>query len=973
MQRDLHLEIEILEDRVLLSTVQVDASGSVGDEAFDLVIGGEIVASFALQGTQQQSFVFDSTAVITADEIRIEFTNDLMNSAEGTDRNLIIDKITIDEEVFETESPFTFSTGSYSEFGLAPGNWQTEYLHTNGFFQYSSLSPSTLQVIAAGTTGDEVLQVEINGQTIGQFQVSTELESYTINSELNIDPNRDVVRVAFTNDLFAPGIDRDLIVDKIIVDGIEFESEAETTYSTGTWVAAGVPHEGFLNSNTLHVTGYFEYEAATDIVVRAAGEEGTEQIRLQIDGLTATTYDLSTNFETFTYRHFTKLTPDQIRVEFFDDVYLPENGIDKNVLVDWIRIEGMQIETESNDVYSNATYSNDGLEPGFGRGSILHTNGFFQFGFLPLVDEFSLPEDSQNVPLAVLNNDRIDGAPGLEIVVGPSNGIASIVNGELVYSPNSDYEGVDKLYYRLDVGSAVVASVEINVRGSHQQPQNLINPAVPAELTPSGKTLIVERLVKLPLDFNGRQLRVNMMATLGDRVFVVTDGAFGGGAQIYELLTDADGTVTAQVFLYVGAAVVSNGFEIDRSTPLNGLRSVAFHPEFDTNGRFYVTYVGKRPTSEIDTFYISNPENPVGVDSVLAEFTFDFATGLVDTTSYREVFRVGMPVNDHPIRQAVFNPFAQPGDEDYGLLYIGHGDGSEQSAVAGDGQNRDGLGKILRINPLASDEQPFTVPDSNPFVGLNDFPDSVYAFGFRNPHNLTFAQDSSGQVHLLATEIGRDNIEEINVVVKGGNYGWADREGVFIHLNGEGQVNGINANIANLPSDDANNDYIYPVSVFGHDGIPGDFFVGQAIAGGHVIQNGSSELDDQFVFLEFATDGRAYHFDFSDALQQTTDLDLADPNRDSPDDLTWLNPQELTILFDHDNDESTTPLVRDSLKDVLDDEPDFETILSAGKVRADLRLGQGPEGELYILNKRNGWIYIVSNTRTEVSAPQDVS
>ena len=185
-------------------------------------------------------------------------------------------------------------------------------------------------------------------------------------------------------------------------------------------------------------------------------------------------------------------------------------------------------------------------------------------------------------------------------------------------------------------------------------------------------------------------------------------------------------------------------------------------------------------------------------------------------------------------------------------------------------------------------------------------------------------------------------------------------------MNGEGQINGINANIENLPEDDANNNYIYPISIFGHDGQPGDFFVGQAIAGGHVIQNGSSELDDQFIFLEFATDGRAYHIDFSDALEQTTSLDPNDTNRDSPGDLTWLNPQELTVLFDHDNDSSTTPLVRDSLKDVLDDEPDFQTILSAGKVRADLRLGQGPNGELYILNKRNGWIYVARNTIAEI-------
>jgi hypothetical protein len=238
--------------------------------------------------------------------------------------------------------------------------------------------------------------------------------------------------------------------------------------------------------------------------------------------------------------------------------------------------------------------------------------------------------------------------------------------------------------------------------------------------------------------------------------------------------------------------------------------------------------------------------------------------------------------------------------------------------------------------------------------------DEVFATGFRNPHNLTFALDAAGQSHLIVTEIGRDNIEEINIVVKGQNYGWADREGPFVQAGDE--VSGINVGIGNLPGDEANNEFIYPVSLLGHNGEIGDSFIGQAIAGGHVIQNGSADLDDQFVFVEFSTDGRAYHIDFSETLEQVTSLDPNDPTRSDPGDLTWLTPQELTILFDHDNNDSTTPLIRESLKDVLDDEPDFQPFYSEGKTRADLRLGQGPNGELYILNKRNGWIYLATNT-----------
>ena len=181
--------------------------------------------------------------------------------------------------------------------------------------------------------------------------------------------------------------------------------------------------------------------------------------------------------------------------------------------------------------------------------------------------------------------------------------------------------------------------------------------------------------------------------------------------------------------------------------------------------------------------------------------------------------------------------------------------------------------------------------------------------------------------------------------------GQVNRKGILV---GERSINGID----NLPSDEALNGFPFPNVIWGHEGVVGESFVGQAIAGGHVIQNGSSDLDDQFIFLEFATDGRAYHVDFSEMLAQTTSLN----STEGPENLTWVTPQELTILFDHDNDDSTTPLVRRSLKDVLDDEPDFSTVFSAGKVRADLRLGQGPNGELYILNKRNGWVYVATNT-----------
>lgn len=823
------------------------------------------------------------------------------------------------------------------------------------------VTPTTIEVIARGTTGEELFSLEIDGQRIGSVQVGTTFDSYIFQLPTSFVPEENEFFVRFTNDLIDGEINRDLIVDKIVVNGVIYETEADTTYTTGSWQGAGLPTTGYQNTERLTNNGYFHYSATKDLIVYASGDEGNEQFELLIDEVTVATYNVGTEFTEFRYQAPIDITPERIRIQFVGDQFEPENGIDKNVNVAYIEVDGRRVNTDDPVVFSTGTWTDaDGIVAGFGRGTTLHTDGYFQFASPPTlpVDQFEIPEDSIDVPLAVLANDETPFT-AFEIAAPPVNGTAVIVDGELLYTPSPDYTGSDVLFYRETGSTGEGIRVDIEVMPSHQQPQHLLNPEVASELTPSGKFLLVEKVAQLPRADNGGQPRMNSMTTLGDRIFVVTDGSVQGEGKIYELVTQ-NGETSVELFFDVGQAVTANtGLNIDNSSPLNGLRSFDFHPEFANNGKLYITYTGERPTEPYDTTYLSEPETPVDVESVLAEFTFDFTTNSVDASSYREVFRVGMQNSEHSIRQAIFNPYAIPGDEDYGLLYIGHGDGSEQSAVSGDGMNNDALGKILRIDPLATDTAPYATPSTNPYVGDPDMIDEAYAIGFRNPHNLTFAIDTEGNVQLIVTEIGRDNIEEINIVQPGKNYGWAEREGVFVHSPASGTINGID----NLPADEALNGYTFPNAFWGHEGVIGESFVGQAIAGGHVIQNGSSELDNQFIFVEFATDGRAYHVDFSAMLAATTELNPDDPLRGSPAELTWVTPQELTILFDHDSDPSTTPLVRSSLKDVLDDEPDFQTILSAGKVRADLRLGQGPNGELYILNKRNGWVYVATNTQ----------
>lgn len=977
------LQIEQLEDRMMLSTVEVIAAGNTGNEAFRIRVDGVSVAPFRGIGTEFSTFTYESDEELSADQISIEFANDRWLPELGIDNNLIVDKIVIDGVEFESESPTTYSTGTWTAENSAvlPGNWESETLHSNGYFQYAPRQGggggSVIEVLATGSTGEEQMRVSLNGQALGLFSVLNSERSYELAADIEFDPGTDALQVEFTNDAYDPVTekDRNLYVNKVIIDGIVYEIESPSTLSSGTWQQGIGVVPGHYETELLHTNGYFEIlEKTSDLAIRAKGNIGTEQLNLYIDNVNVATFELTDSFLTYDYSHNQFVFGSQIRLEFNNDVSGAIDNEDTTVTVDWLQIDGVQTETNAYSTYSSGARVVDGLPvEGFRNGETLVENGYFQFNAIVLTpDTFDIPEDSVSVPLAVLANDL--KAEGFDLKIGtftrPQHGRLSKVGGEFFYTPDPEFVGTDSFKYNVITNNGNrtehAVMVSVNVLESHQQPQRRVDGRVASEITPSGLVLEVEKLVKIPFGDQNRHSRMNALTTVGNRVFVTTDGAVQNEGDIFEIVTDTEGNVTVELFLDVGNTIFANtGLFVDNTDPQGGLRGLAFHPEFETNGKFYTAFMGERPPSQADRTYISDVPNSVGVDSVLAEWSVDPVTGEVDPDSYREVFRVGMPVYDHPIRGITFNKLAQPGDEDYGLLYIGHGDGSELSAVAGDGLNNDGLGKILRIDPRQSGSSSYTVPSSNPFVNDPTMIDEAFAIGFRNPSNFTFARDSQGVIHMLAAEIGRDNIEEINVVVKGGSYGWADREGPFVH---DRSSTGINGNISELPSDDVLNGFVYPSAILGHDGPINTSFVGQAIAGGHVISNGSSELDGEYVFVEFSTTGRAFHVNFEDLLAQVTSLDAADPDRDDPSELTWATPSELTILFDHDNDDSTSPLIKSSLKDVLDDEPDFVSIVTAGGVRADLRLGEGPNGELYILNKRNGWVYIATNTQI----PRDI-
>lgn len=448
---------------------------------------------------------------------------------------------------------------------------------------------------------------------------------------------------------------------------------------------------------------------------------------------------------------------------------------------------------------------------------------------------------------------------------------------------------------------------------------------------PSDVQLEVMPFVEMPLATSGRAGRWNDMEHTGERLFVSNEH----DGRIYEI-TDR----IANLWFDVAGAIQSvTGRNLNIDNPWHGgLRGFAFHPDFRSNGKFYVSMMQDRPANPSNFHYLSDAGVEVA-DSVVVEWTVDPQTFAVDTNSYRELFRVGIPEYDHTIKQIGFNPYAQPGQEDYGLLYIAHGDGSAESSVAQGGERNDALGKILRVNPLLSGASSYSIPSGNPFVGDEAMADEVYSLGHRNPHHLAFLPDGG----LLVTEAGHDNIEEVNLVEKGANYGWSRREGAFVHLDSGTLANGISA----LPADDATNGLTYPVIQFGHTGAAGASFVGQSLGGGFLLDNGS-ELEGEFFTVDFVRSGRLFHSSLNSILASQTTGDPAQ--------LTMAQSFEASIAFDHDND-AGTDAVPYTAPELLQATGAYD-----GSGRVDIRIGQGAFGEMYLMNKRNNMIYLVRNS-----------
>jgi len=232
----LELYAEALENRLMLSTVSIEALGQTGEESISVSVAGQTVLTQDNISTQGEVLSFQTDGNFDLGELQISFTNDLFDPANNFDRNLVIQKVVVDGVEFFADDPSVFSTGTYLDAdGVTPGFGRGNILHANGFFQFATPTSggSTITVNAAGNEGGEQFVLVAGDQEFGPQAVSQTLTAFTFQTDDVVDPAS--IEVRFINDLFDPAndFDRNLTVDNIVLDGVTFEAEDPSVFVSG--------------------------------------------------------------------------------------------------------------------------------------------------------------------------------------------------------------------------------------------------------------------------------------------------------------------------------------------------------------------------------------------------------------------------------------------------------------------------------------------------------------------------------------------------------------------------------------------------------------------------------------------------------------------------------------------------------------------------------------------------------------------
>ncbi len=277
-----------------------------------------------------------------------------------------------------------------------------------------------------------------------------------------------------------------------------------------------------------------------------------------------------------------------------------------------------------------------------------------------------------------------------------------------------------------------------------------------------------------------------------NRLFVVEQG---GAIKVFD---NDESVESASTFLDIGNRIASSG-EL-------GLLGLAFHPDYGTNGFFYVMYTPSNNLAVVSRFTVSANDET-----------------LADNSSETILLRIPQPFTNHNGGQLAFGPD--------GYLYIASGDGGDGGDPFDNAQNLNTLlGKILRIDvDVMEDESEYSIPSDNPFVTTPEARGEIFAYGLRNPWRFSFDIQTG---LIWAGDVGQGQLEEIDVIENGGNYGWNILEGTSCYNSQDCAIEGT----------------IAPVYEYNHDAND------KSVTGGYVYRGSLvPSLRDYYVYADFVS------------------------------------------------------------------------------------------------------------------------
>ncbi|MCL5070925.1 MAG: PQQ-dependent sugar dehydrogenase [Actinobacteria bacterium] len=292
------------------------------------------------------------------------------------------------------------------------------------------------------------------------------------------------------------------------------------------------------------------------------------------------------------------------------------------------------------------------------------------------------------------------------------------------------------------------------------------------------------------------------------------------------------GNIISEPFLDITHKIV----RLDKQYDERGLLGLCFHPDFKNNKRFFIYYSAK-----------TRKESPEGYNctNYVSEFTVSKNLNKADPDSERIIISIDKPQSNHNGGDIKFGP------DGYLYIPVGDGGGANDSGFGhtkktGNAQNISNLlGSILRID--INTGSPYTIPKDNPLVNEEKACPEIWAWGLRNPWRINF--DSKGKKELFAGDVGQYLWEEVDIVKKGGNYGWNIMEGAHYF----DPVNPYVSLSSNRDTSIGNEKLINPIIEYKNANTPGGG-MGHAVIGGFMYRgNKIPELTDNYIFGDWSS------------------------------------------------------------------------------------------------------------------------